>query len=490
MNQDTWNTLTTKIGESEQLQTQVDQLQDPRSSQLRGEIEELAGTLQDELSQYRASRTQPTHSRPPRRDQPGRVKRPRVLALFGDETGCVLWRVWSPYAALERRGYGAWFRHKDDPETYKPEFAYLAATRLEAIVIPRMFWRDQLVARRWISSLHRAGLAVIYELDDDVLTPQIGARQRATTETDKTLDDLEQDRRDRIAAIRLCDGVTVSNDRLAAVVRTYVAPHTPVLTVPNRIDVRWFRSCVRGVRRDVPPLTVGWAGGARYAEDLEPLAEAWHNLARRYPDRHLCRSGVHGRCAGAGSAGCSGTSPPLASARRVPARASQHRHRLRQRGRQPLQSLQNADQALGIHARGRGLGRQPDTLRRRVHDGEDCLIAETASEWEAALARLIESCELRKRLWRAQRRTIAEHHSLERHVLEWPKAWAQIIDEFKSRDERWRRMKDYRCPNCGQGAVQGRGQRARADRCAGPAATRFAACRLNRKPRTVQTTRK
>ena len=212
------------------------------------------------------------------------MKQPRVLSLVGDETGCVLWRVYSPFAALERRGYGAWFRHKDDPETYKPEFAYLATTRLEAIVIPRMFWRDQLVARRWISSLHRAGLAVIYELDDDVLTPQIGARQRATTEADKSLDELEQDRRDRIAAIRLCDGVTVSNDRLAAVVRTYVAPDTPVLTVPNRVDVRWFRSCVRGVRRDVPPVTVGWAGGARYAEDLEPLAEAWHNLARRYPD--------------------------------------------------------------------------------------------------------------------------------------------------------------------------------------------------------------
>ena len=33
------------------------------------------------------------------------MKQPRVLALFGDETGCVLWRVWSPYAELERRGY-------------------------------------------------------------------------------------------------------------------------------------------------------------------------------------------------------------------------------------------------------------------------------------------------------------------------------------------------------------------------------------------------
>jgi spore maturation protein CgeB len=71
-------------------------------------------------------------------------------------------------------------------------------------------------------------------------------------------------------------------------------------------------------------------------------------------------------------------------------------------------------------------------------DGEDALIAQTATEWEAALTRLIQHAELRKRLWRAQRRRVATHHSLDQTVLEWPKAWAAIIESFRNRQERRR----------------------------------------------------
>ena len=361
------------------------------------------------------------------------MKGPRVLALFGDENGCTLWRVWQPYAELQRRGYGAWFRHKDDPQTYAPEFPYLAATRLDAVIIPRLYWRERVPAQRWVQSLHNAGLAVIYELDDDVLTPQIGARQHATTEPDRSIEDLEQDRRDRIAALRLSDGVTVTSPQLAAVVRQYVAPHTPVLTLPNRLDVQWFRSCVRRVRRTVAPLTLGWAGGARHQEDLEPVAEAWHNIARRYPDVRFVVQGF--------------LSSVLTSA--VP---TERCHTL------PWfpvaeypQALKNIDIAcasvadnhfnrcktpikLWEYTLGGAVSVVSPTLYGAVvQDGVDGLAAETAAEWEAALARLIESCQLRRTLWRAQRRRIAQDHSLERHVLEWPKAWQHIIDTFRAR---------------------------------------------------------
>ena len=361
------------------------------------------------------------------------MRQPRVLALCGDETGCTLWRVWSPYAELQRRGYGAWFRHKDDPETYAPEFPYLAATRLEAIVLPRMGWRDSVVSRRWIRSLHKAGLAVIYELDDDVLTPQIGARQHATTEPDKSPAELEQDRRDRIAAIRLCDGVTVTTDQLAAVVRQYVAADTPVLAVPNRIDVQWFRNCVRGVRRTVPPLTIGWAGGARYEEDFLSLAEAWSNIARKYPDVTFVVQGY--------------MADVLVQA--VPA------HQVRRLPWLPLaeypRALLNIDIGcasvadrhfnacktpikLWEYTLGGAAAVVSPTLYGAVStDGEDALIAETAAEWESALTRLITDEQLRKNLRRAQRRRIARDHSLQRHVLEWPAAWSQIIDTFKAR---------------------------------------------------------
>ena len=61
MNQDTWNTLTAKLAESEQVQTHVDQLQ-ATLTQLRGEIQDLAGSLQQELAELRSG---PTSSTPP-----------------------------------------------------------------------------------------------------------------------------------------------------------------------------------------------------------------------------------------------------------------------------------------------------------------------------------------------------------------------------------------------------------------------------------------
>ena len=71
-----------------------------------------------------------------------------------------------------------------------------------------------------------------------------------------------------------------------------------------------------------------------------------------------------------------------------------------------------------------------------VTDGEDALVADTAQEWEAALSTLIEDAQLRRRLWRNQRRRIAEHHSLEKNVMQWPKAWQTIIQDFRSKQAR------------------------------------------------------
>jgi glycosyltransferase involved in cell wall biosynthesis len=359
------------------------------------------------------------------------IKGPRVLALTGDESGPTLWRVWQPYTELQRRGYGAWFRHKDDPEMDAPEWPYLAATRLEAIVIPRFYWRDHVSSRQWIRTLHKAGLAVIYDLDDDVLTPQIGARQHATTEKDKSLEDLEQDRRDRIAALRLCDGVTTSNAELASVIRQYT--DAPVVVVENRIDVAWFRRTLAGARRIEKHLTIGWAGGARYQEDLEPVAEAWHNVAKIRPDVHFVVQGFL----------------PDVLCHAVPARRL-HRLPWLSLAEYP-RALRNVDIACCSVAdnhfnhcktpiklweftlAGAVSVVSPTLYGPCVVPQSDALMAETAAEWEAALIHLIDDDELRRSLWRAQRRRVATDHALSSHVLDWPRAWTTILDSFRVR---------------------------------------------------------
>lgn len=358
------------------------------------------------------------------------IKGPRVLALTGDENGCTLWRVWQPYSELARRGYGAWFRHKDDPEMLEPDWAYLAATRLEAVVLPRFSWRDQVAARRWVRALHHAGMAVIYDVDDDVFSPQIGARQHATTEREKPLEVLETDRRDRIAALRLCDGVTTSNPELAAVIGHYVTPGTPVVVVPNGIDVRWFRTTVRGAARETSALTIGWAGGNRVRQDLEPLAEAWHNIAKRYPDVHFAVQGFlidqlvdavpadrlrqipwmsvaeYPRGMRHMDIGCASVAPNHFNRCKTPIK---------------LWEYTMAGAACVV---------SPTLYGPVARDGEDALVAETAAEWEAALVRLVSDAALRCRLQRTQRRRIAEQHSLDQTVLQWPAAWSTILDHF------------------------------------------------------------
>jgi glycosyltransferase involved in cell wall biosynthesis len=356
------------------------------------------------------------------------TKGPRVLALTGDESGPTLWRVWQPYTELQRRGYGAWFRHKDDPEMDAPEWPYLAATRLEAIVIPRFYWRDHVSSRQWIGTLHKAGLAVIYDLDDDVLSPQIGARQQATTEKNKSLEELEQDRRDRIAAMRLCDGVTTSNETLAAVIRQYTG--APVIVVPNAIDAAWFRRTMHGVPRIEKHLTIGWAGGARYAEDLEPLAEAWANVARARPDVHFVVQGFL----------------PDVLCDAVPPRRL-HRIPWLSLAEYP-RAMRNVDIACCSVAAnhfnrcktpiklweftlaGAVCAVSPTLYGPVVTDGEDALVAETSGEWEAALLHLVDDCELRRRLWRNQRRRLAREHTLVNTWQQWPIAWRQILEHF------------------------------------------------------------
>lgn len=361
---------------------------------------------------------------------------PRVLQLCGgEETGPVLWRTYLPCAELQRQGYVAEFAPLDATPQL---FNLIAMGVFNAAILPRLAWKPehQWNARNWVNSLHRAGMAVIYEVDDDVFTPQIAARQIATTEKEKTLEQLNEDRLGRIQAIRLCDGVTVTNDNLARVVRQYV--DTPVCVVPNSIDLRWFRRVLHGVRRHVQPLTVGWAGGARYPEDLEPIAEAWHNISRRYPEITFIVQGF--------------LSDALVSA--VPA------DRVRRLPWLPLHEYPRALLNIDIgcanvadkhfnHCKtpiklweytmaGAASVVSPTLYGPVASDGEDCLVAETAAEWEAALARLIEDAQLRRQLWRAQRRRVAEHHSLQKNAYQWLEAWQTIIERFRAKQTRRR----------------------------------------------------
>ena len=357
---------------------------------------------------------------------------PRVLALVGDISGCTLWRVFQPFAELQKHGLFAHWKARDDPENNDPRFIAKLPYNFDAVLLPRLFWTSRADAQRFIGAMHRCGLACIVETDDDVYSPAIVERAFSTqdTEREKGSERLEQERQARIDVLQLADGVTVTTRRLRTIVSQYT--DVPVEVVPNAIDTRWFHHVLHGCHRVVPPLTIGWAGGSRYYEDLEPVAEAWHNLAKRYPEVTFVVQGFlpdvlvdavpADRCRRLGwlplteyprallnfDIGCASVAPKLFNTAKTPIKVWEYA-------------------MAGVPAVA-----SPTLYAQVVNDGEDGLLAETAAEWETQLARLVENAVLRKQLWRAQRRRLAAVHSLDRNWQQWPIAWSHILDASRS----------------------------------------------------------
>jgi glycosyltransferase involved in cell wall biosynthesis len=199
---------------------------------------------------------------------------PSAIALVGDWTGCTHWRCTRPFELLAQMGVNAAIADKDDPGVTGVVHFF------DAVILPRMSWDDHESAQRFISALHRAGVCVIGEYDDDLFSPEINKRIHLL-DPEASPELLEQRRLDRLRALRLMDGVTVSSPRLATVMRSLV--DYPVQVVPNAIDLDWWRQQLARERRAIPGPTIGWAGGTRPDDDVVPMAQAWGRIAARFP---------------------------------------------------------------------------------------------------------------------------------------------------------------------------------------------------------------
>lgn len=345
---------------------------------------------------------------------------PSVLALVGEHPACAAWRVWQPFAALQQRGYAAEWVWKDDPRGDR------LAAAFDAYLLPRVYWRPafQADARRWFAAVHRAGKLAWYEADDDIFSEWVVPQQKAGVGADKTLEELERERQWRLAALRWCDGAVVSTQRLATVVARYT--DAPVAVVPNAIDLRWFRAVQATQKRTVPPLTVGWAGGARPDRDVDVMAEAWGRIARRYPAVTFVVQGHQPRCVydqvpaeriraidwlpveayPLGLANVDIACCPLADA--------------------PFNRSKTPIKAWEAAASGSAVVASPTVYGQVIEHGATGYLCETADAWEDALAHLIEDEDRRQRLARRLLRRVEREHSLETQWWRWPAAWADL----------------------------------------------------------------
>lgn len=358
---------------------------------------------------------------------------PSVLALVGDASACALWRTWMPFAMLRQHKYPAEWVAQSDPllgllELVKEGTTTTLLDAFRVIQLCRMAWKagDQENGARWLDALRERGHAILYEADDDLFTPWMVQQQKAGIEREKPVEVLEQERQASVWAMQQCDGVTVSTQYLASVVRRFT--DKPVEVVPNAIDADWFRWTQRQARRSVEGLTIGWAGGNRPDGDLRMMAQAWGRIARRYPQVTFVVMGHQPWCIW--------EQVPPGRIKAVPWMGPMEYPRglvdidigccpLEER---PFNRAKSPIKAWEYALSGAAVVASPTVYKQCLSDRETGFLATTADEWEVALSHLVENEDERRYSAGALKRDVLAWWSLRKNLWRWPHSWRRLVE--------------------------------------------------------------
>lgn len=358
---------------------------------------------------------------------PDKLTGPSVLALAKSQDGPTLWRVLQPITALEKRGYPCGW-----DLTHNPLIGEISPL-FDGYLLPRFSWAPEhrRIAEQWFASLKRAGKFVVYDADDDVFTSQETHRRVELNWTEgKSFEQLEAERWERIWALQQCDGCTVSTQRLATIVRSFT--DRPVIVVPNAIDLRWFRGVVASCQRQIPGLTVGWAGGRRHDRDVEQMAEAWGRIAARYPDVRFVVQGwvppVILEHVGRDRLAIL----PWMSLERYPSGLAQIDIGCCAVADTPFNRAKSQIKAYEASAAGSAVVASP-FYAGLVDHGFSGFISDGAAEWEDALSVLVEQHATRRMMAKRLLKTVEKRHSLDGNLWRWPAAWSQIAESARTR---------------------------------------------------------
>lgn len=351
---------------------------------------------------------------------------PRVLFLPKDLNAHTLWRMVWICRELSARGFIADWTMLDQSSNFEP---LIRGGRYNIVVTPRMTFAEPGMEGFFLQQLRNDGLLWVYELDDDVLSPAIVDHQIKVFDSSQQVGALrlEQERQNRTAMVRRADGVIVSTNPLGAIARQYT--DAPVLTVPNAIDLPWFMTRVRDGKRYVPGLTVGWFGGARQAADLEPVAEAWGNLSRRFPEVRFVVYGEYMRVLLDAVPEAQRAWLPWVEFDKYPEHLLNIDIGCCSVAPTPWNACRSPDKFFEYTAAGAACVASPALYGPVVTDGLTALVAETVREWEDAIAGLIRDPELRWNLNTNALSRVAEHHSVQATWQHWTKAFVTILEQ-------------------------------------------------------------
>lgn len=352
----------------------------------------------------------------------------KVLVLVGDQGGCELWRTFLPTAELQRQGFrGIEWGTRDDPNLYK--IAHL----FDAVVLQRLHWpaAERENEYRFFRALHNAGLAVIYEADDDLFTD--GFVQRLMNHHGYTREYAEERRECILHTLRSCDGMTVSTQRLATIARNYT--DKPVKVIANYIDLRWFKKVLKANRRDekLTGLTIGWAGGNRPDSDVESMAIAWARIAERYPHVTFVIQGHHTKVFYDNVPNERIAMIDWLPVSGYPAGLLNIDIGCCPLGDMPFNRSKTYIKAMEYSVAGAAVVASPVVYNQLIEHGHDGYIAETVDDWEKYLSLLIEDYRLRHDMSKRLLAKVRQFHSLELNAWRWVEAWTEIVTDFRTR---------------------------------------------------------
>jgi glycosyltransferase involved in cell wall biosynthesis len=328
------------------------------------------------------------------------------------------WRIVRPFVRLRQCGVPAQFEWRDG-------VGMAANPDSTILVIQQQTGPDIETARAWLEARRPYVRAVVYETDDDVFTEdRLEHLQAADFMQGKTADEIRREMEVARAFVDLCDGVTVSTEPLAEVVRSFT--DTPVHVVPNALDVRWFRSQMLHRPHWADTLTIGWAGGHRSERDIVPMARAWGRIAARYPDvrfvvcapttiQAIYRYVPEGRIIRLPWLGIE----DYPAAYQVDIGCCAVRDTPFNRTRSPIKAWEYATAGAAVVA--------TPTVYGETH--AVAALAETAGEWEDALVRLLDDDDWRRHAQGRGARLVEREHSLDVQLPTWVRAYQQIVEQ-------------------------------------------------------------
>ncbi len=348
---------------------------------------------------------------------------PAVFLCASPQNGDAHWRVVRPMTRLREAGVDT-------------RLCWLGADQMptepiagRVVVLQRVIVGDgdEDAARAWVARLHAAGaLAVVADLDDDEVTD---AQRRHTEETrpisqaDRAA--LERQHRGHRAMLRAVDGVTVSTEPLAAVVRRYT--DKLVIVVENRLDREWFTDRLPEQTAWDGHISIGWAGWMRPDADLAPMTEAWGRIGRRYPDVRFVVGGWQADC-------IYREIEDLDQIIRIPIQPLDQYPAMMKVdigcvsvADSPFSRCKSPIKLFEYSMAGAAVVGTDLLYGHCLDDGFRGMVAETVDDWDRCLSWFIESAETRRQLARNLRQHVEATHTLVPNLYRWVDAYQRII---------------------------------------------------------------